>query len=117
MTETTPERQRFPIWTSNTTYQVRVRGKNDEGEGPWAEGIGSTERAELNVAFNSEIYSVDEGEEATIAVTVTPSADRDVTLTVTMTGTGTTLSGLTDGMLTIARESELRQLHHIGRSG
>ena len=100
---------------SNTTYQVRVRGKNDEGEGPWAEGIGSTERAELNVAFNSETYSVDEGEEATIAVTVTPSADRDVTLTVTMTGTAATLSGLTDGMLTITR-SEFHQLHRLWRS-
>ena len=91
---------------SNTTYQVQVRAFNDEGESEWAEGVGTTERAQLTVAFSSETYMVNEGEEATITVTVTPTADRDVTVTVEITdGTGATLSGLDTGnTLTIARE-------------
>ena len=89
---------------SNTTYEVQVRAHNDEGEGPWAEGVGTTERAQLTVAFSAVTYSINEGEEATITVTVTPTADRDVTVTVTMAGAGATLSGLNaDNTLTITR--------------
>ena len=76
---------------SNTTYQVRVRAFNDEGESEWAEGVGTTERAHLTVGFGSPTYTMNEGEEATITVTVTPTADRDVTVTVTLTGSGATL--------------------------
>ena len=93
----------IPDLDSNATYQVQVRAWNDEGEGPWAEGIGSTERAELTVAFSSETYTVDEGSNTDITVNVDPDADRDVTVTITMTGTGATLSDLTNGMLTITR--------------
>ena len=46
---------------------------------------------------------MDEGDAATSTVTVTPVTDRNVTVTVTMSGTGATLSGLTYGMLTVAR--------------
>ena len=88
---------------SNTTYQVQVRAKNEEGEGQWATGSGTTEKAELTVAFSSPTYTVGEGSTTDINVNVAPTADRDVTATVTMTGTGATLSGLTNGMLTIAR--------------
>ena len=77
---------------------------NDEGEGEWASGSGTTERAELTVAFSSATHTVDEGSNTDITVNVDPDADRDVTVTITMTGTGAALSGLTDGMLTIARE-------------
>ena len=82
---------------SNTTYQVRVRGRNDEGDGPWSEGIGATERAQLTMAFGSTAFTVDEGTTATTTVMVTPAADRDVTVTITMTGSGATLSGLGTG--------------------
>ena len=89
---------------SNTTYQVRVRATNDEGEGQWARGSDTTEKARLTITFRSETYTVEEEEEATITVNVTPAADRNVTVTVTMTGTGATLSGLdANGELTIER--------------
>ena len=82
---------------SNTTYQVQVRAKNDEGEGPWVMDSGTTEKAQLTVAFSSATYTVGEGGTATTTVTVTPTADRDVTATVTMTGMGAMLSGLGTG--------------------
>ena len=88
---------------SNTSYQVQVRAINDEGEGEWATDSGTTEKARLTIAFVSDAFTVDEGESATITVTVTPAADRNVTVTIAMTGTGATLSGLDDGVLTIAR--------------
>ena len=89
---------------SNTTYQVRVRATNDEGEGQWARGSDTTEKARLTITFRSQTYTVEEEEEATITVNVTPAADRNVTVTVTMTGTGATLSGLdANGELTIER--------------
>ena len=89
---------------SNTTYQVHVRAKNEEGKGQWASGSGSTERVRLTVAFHSATWAVDEGGTSQITVNVTPTADRDVTVTVTMTGSGATLSGLDTGnTLTIAR--------------
>ena len=93
----------IPNLASNTTYQVQVRAKNDEGEGQWATDSGTTEKARLTIAFVSDAFTVDEGESATITVTVTPAADRNVTVTIAMTGTGATLSGLDDGVLTIAR--------------
>ena len=94
----------IPDLASNTTYQVQIRAKNDEGEGQWATSSGTTEKAELTVAFSAATYTVDEGEEATITVIVTPTADRDITVTITMTGTGATLYGLTSGnALTIDR--------------
>ena len=65
---------------SNTTYQVRVRATNDEGEGPWARGSDTTEKARLTITFRSETYTVEEEEEATITVNVTPAADRNVTV-------------------------------------
>ena len=89
---------------SNTTYKVQVRAKNDEGESQWAMDSGTTEKAQLTLAFNSATYMVGEGDTATTTVTVTPPADRDVTVTVEITdGTGATLSGLNNGMLTIKR--------------
>ena len=93
----------IPELTSNTTYRVQVRARNDEGDGPWSEGIGTTERAELTVSFSSATYTVDEGSNTDITVNVDPDADRDVTVTITMTGTSATLSDLTNGMLTITR--------------
>ena len=87
----------IPNLDTNTTYQVRVRAMNDEGEGPWAEGIGATERAQLTVAFGPTAFTVDEGDTATTTVMITPVADRDVTVTITMTGSGATLSGLDMG--------------------
>ena len=92
-----------PNLASNTTYQVQVRAKNHEGEGQWAMNNSTTEKSQLTVAFSAATYTVDEGDAATSTVTVTPVTDRDVTVTVTMSGTGATLSGLTYGMLTIAR--------------
>ena len=87
---------------SNTTYQVQVRAKNDEGEGQWVMDSGTTDKALLTVAFSSATYTVREGESATTTVTVMPTADRDITVTVTMTGTDATLSGLgAGGTLTI----------------
>ena len=98
-TETT-----IPNLASNTTYKVQVRAKNDEGESQWAMDSGTTEKAQLTLAFNSATYMVGEGDTATTTVTVTPPADRDVTVTVEITdGTGATLSGLNNGMLTIKR--------------
>ena len=89
---------------SNTTYQVQVRAINDEGEGEWAPTTGTTQKADLTVAFRASTYTVDEGGTATVTVTVTPNADRNVTLTVSMTGTGATLSELgTGNTLTILR--------------
>ena len=88
---------------SNTTYQVQVRARNDEGEGPWATGSGTTDKAQLTVAFSSETFTVSEVGTSEITVNVTPAADRNVTVTITMTGTGATLSDLTNGMLTITR--------------
>ena len=94
----------IPNLASNTTFQVQVRAKNDEGEGQWATSNGTTEKAQLTVAFSASTYMVGEGDTATTMVTVTPPADRDVTVTVEITdGTGATLSGLTNGMLTIKR--------------
>ena len=93
-----------PNLASNTTYQVQVRAKNDEGGGQWAMDTGTTEEAQLTVAFSSATYTVGEGGTATTTVTVTPTADRDVTATVTMTGTGAMLSRLgTGNTLTIER--------------
>ena len=89
---------------SNTSYDAQVRAVNAEGSGPWSPTASAkTAEARLTVAFSSTTYTVGEGKDATVTVTVTPTADRDVTVTVTMTGTGATLSGLTDGMLTIER--------------
>ena len=89
---------------SNTTYQVQVRAINDEGEGEWAPTTGTTQKADLTVAFRASTYTVDEGGTATVTVTVIPNADRNVTLTVSMTGTGATLSELgTGNTLTILR--------------
>ena len=88
---------------SNSTFQVQVRAKNNEGEGQWAMDTGTTDKALLTVAFSSATYTVGEGESATTTVTVMPTADRDITVTITMTGTGATLSSLTNGMLTIER--------------
>ena len=94
----------IPNLASNTTYQVQVRAKNDEGEGPWTTGNRTTEKADLTVAFSAETYTVDEGDTADITVNVDPIADRDVTVTITMSGEGATLSGLgTGNALTIAR--------------
>ena len=92
-----------PNLDSNTTYQVQVRATNDEGKGQWATSSGTTEKANLTVAFISATYTLNEGDTATSTVTVTPTADRDVTVTITMTGAGATLSGLTNEMLTIER--------------
>ena len=94
----------IPHLASNTTYQVQVRAKNEEGEGQWATGSGTTEKADLTVAFSSATYTVGEGSN-TINVNVAPTADRNVTVTVTMTSTGATLSGLgTGNALTIERD-------------
>ena len=94
----------IPDLASNTTYQVRVRARNDEGDGPWSIGIGATEKAQLNVAFGSTVLTVHEGDIATTTVMLTPTADRDVTVTVTMTGAGATLFGLDMGnKLTVIR--------------
>ena len=92
-----------PNLDSNTTYQVQVRATNDEGKGQWATSSGTTEKANLTVAFISATYTLNEGDTATSTVTVTPTTDRDVTVTITMTGAGATLSGLTNEMLTIER--------------
>ena len=62
--------------------------KNDEGEGQWVMDSGTTEKAQLTVAFTSAIYTVGEGDVATTTMTVTPIADRNVTTTITMSGTG-----------------------------
>ena len=98
-TETT-----IPNLASNTTYEVQVRAKNEEGDGPWAEGVGSTERTGLVVVFSPATYTVREGEPATTTLIVTPVADRDVTVTVNMTGPGVALSGLDIGnKLTVTR--------------
>ena len=64
---------------------------------------GTTEKAQLTLAFTSATYTVGEGDSATTTITVTPIADRNVTTTITMSGTGATLPGLTNGMLTIER--------------
>ena len=91
---------------SNTAYYAQVRTVNADGPGPWSQGIlwAMTAWAELTVAFSSDTYTVREGESATTTVVVTPAADRDVAVTVEITdGSGATLSGLTDGMLTIYR--------------
>ena len=94
----------IPNLASNTTYQVQVRAKNDEGEGQWVTGRGTTEKADLTVAFSSATYTVNEGSTTDINVNVAPTADRNVTVTINMTGTGATLSGLNaDNMLTIIR--------------
>ena len=93
----------IPDLASNTTYQVQVRAKNDEGEGQWATSSGITEKARLTIAFSSATYTVGEGDTATTTVEVTPTADRDIMVTITMTGTGATLYGLTSGILTIER--------------
>ena len=70
---------------------------------PPVRSSGTTEKANLTVAFISATYTLNEGDTATSTVTVTPTADRDVTVTITMTGAGATLSGLTNEMLTIER--------------
>ena len=89
---------------SNTHYEAQVRAVNVEGSGGWSPTASAkTAEARLTVAFSSATYTVREGESATTTVTVMPTADRDITVTVTMTGTGATLSGLTNGMLTIER--------------
>ena len=89
---------------SNTHYEAQLRAVNVEGSGDWSPTSGAkTAEARLTVAFSSAIYTVGEGESVTTTVIVTPNADRSVTVTITMTGTGVTLSGLTDGALTIAR--------------
>ena len=89
---------------SNTSYDAQVRAVNVEGRGGWSPtSIAKTAEARLTIAFSSATYTVREGESVTTTVTVMPTADRDITVTVTMTGTGATLSGLTDGMLTIER--------------
>ena len=93
-----------PNLASNTTYQIQARAKNDEGEGQWATGRGTTEKARLTVTFSSATYTVGEGSTADINIKVAPTADRNVTVTINMTGTGATLSGLNaDNMLTIIR--------------
>ena len=56
-----PPTSRHDQLASNTTYQVQVRAKNDEGEGPWATGIGATERTQLTIAFSATTYTVGEG--------------------------------------------------------
>ena len=89
---------------SNTSYDAQVRAVNVEGLGGWSPtSSAKTAEARLTVAFSSATYTVREGESATTTVTVMPTADRDITVMVTMTGTGATLSGLTNGMLAIAR--------------
>ena len=89
---------------SNTHYDAQVRAVNVEGRGGWSPtSIAKTAEARLTVAFSSATYTVREGESATTTVTVMPTADRDITVMVTMTGTGATLSGLTNGTLTIER--------------
>ena len=104
---------------SNTHYDAQVRAVNVEGQGGWSPtSEGKTAEARLTVAFSSDTYSVGEGEETTITVTVTPVADCDMMVIVEITdGTGATISGLTNGMLTIARGQILRQFHHLRRSG
>ena len=90
---------------SNTYYDAQVRAINVEGAGDWSPtSSAKTAEARLTVAFSSDTYSVGEGEETTITVTVTPVADCDMMVAVEITdGTGATISGLTNGMLTIAR--------------
>ena len=90
---------------SNTNYEAQVRAVNVEGSGDWSPAASAkTAEARLTVAFSSDTYSVGEGEETTITVTVTPVADCDMMVAVEITdGTGATISGLTNGMLTIAR--------------
>ena len=89
---------------SNTHYEAQLRAVNVEGSGGWSPtSSAKTAEARLTVAFSAETYTVDEGDTADITVNVDPIADRDIAVTVTMTGTGATLSGLTDGMLTIER--------------
>ena len=99
-----PPRRRSHSLASNTYYDAQVRAVNVEGAGDWSPTYSAkTTEARLTVAFSSGTYVVDEGDTADITVNVDPIADRDITVTVIMTGTGATLSGLTDGMLTIER--------------
>ena len=99
---------------SNTTYEVQVRARNDEGEGPWATGSGTTEMAQLVVAFSADTYTMNEGEEATITVTVTPDTDRDVTVTVTMTAWVRRSPASMRQHADHHARAELHQLHHLG---
>ena len=81
-----------------------MRAKNDEGEGQWVMDNGTTEKADLTVAFSSATYTVGEDSTTDINVNVAPTADRNVTVTIAMSGEGATLSGLDTGnALTIAR--------------
>ena len=90
---------------SNTYYDAQVRAVNVEGSGGWSPtSSAKTTEAELTMAFDSLTYTVNEGGTSEITVNVTPAADRGVTVTATMTGSGATLSGLTNVVLTIARE-------------
>ena len=94
----------IPKLASNTTYQIQVRAKNHEGEGQWATGNGTTEKADLTVAFSSATYTVGEGSTTDINVNVAPTTDRDVTVTIAISGTGATLYGLdNNNTLTIER--------------
>ena len=91
----------IPDLASNTTYQVQVRAKNDEG--PKANGprvVVLRKKARLTIAFSSATYTVGEGDTATTHSRGHPNCRSfDILVTITMTGTGATLYGLTSGML------------------
>ena len=85
-----------------TTYEVQVQAINDEGSGGWSEpGVGTTDS--LVVAYNSDTYSVDEGESVTITVNLSPAATEALDVPIIVETGGTAEDGdykLSDNSLT-----------------
>ena len=98
----------------DTDYEVRVRAKNDEGNGEWSDpGTGKTAVTPVNlqitltVNYSSASYSVTEGSSRSIAVTLSAPADRALQVPITIAnGTAETgdyqVSGLTSNDLSFA---------------
>ena len=97
--------------TPGTEYTVRVQATNPEGtSAPSAEAKGSTAVKPLTVSFGASSYDAQEG--GSVSVTVALSeADRVLEIPIAVTaGSGTepgdyTVSGLTEGKLSFARDA------------
>ena len=71
--------------TANTSYEVSVRAKNDEGVSPWATPTTRTTDP-YTVQFQHSAYSVTEGSSLPITLTISPAPTQSVEVRLTHSG-------------------------------